>query len=162
MVVDKKTKKFDFVSLYPSKSSWNFSKEKECNNIIKEWHMTFKSSDLKRKNFLYLLNNNLSEIRPFYIKEDLWIKYFSFSNLLCAHAIRAITNPIPIEEYHLRFFLREEFKCLCRFHPIKSRCYIFYKCKRFNRYWNLIREIMNYIISFLEFNPNKLAVISLK
>ena len=91
--------------------------------------MTFKSSDLKRKNFLHLLNNNLSEIKPSYTKGGSWTKHFSFSNLLCAYATRAITNHTLIEEYHLRFFLREEFKCPCRFHPIKSRCYIFYECR---------------------------------
>jgi len=44
---------------------------------------------------------------------------FEHSNGLCAHASRAITNHTPIGEYRLRFFSREEFKCLCDLYPIK-------------------------------------------
>jgi len=73
--VDKETKKFDLIPLYPSKTSWDFNK-KECNNIIKEWHTTFKTLHLKGKNFLNLLNNNLSDIKPSYIKGGPWIKQF--------------------------------------------------------------------------------------
>ena len=40
---------------------------------------------------------------------------------------RAITNHAPIGEYCLRFFPREEFKCLCRFYPIESRHHILYE-----------------------------------
>jgi len=69
VTVDKKTKKFDLIPLYLSKSSWDFSKKEEYDNIIKEWHMTFKSSDFKGRNFLHLLNNDLSEIEPSYMKE---------------------------------------------------------------------------------------------
>ena len=83
--------------------------------------MTFKLSDLKRRNFLQLLNNNLSEIEPTYTKGSLWLEHFSFSNLLCAWTTQAITNHILIGEYCLKFFTREEFKYLCRSYPIKSR-----------------------------------------
>ena len=54
--VDKETKKFDLIPLYPSKTSWDFSKKKECDNIIKEWHNEFKTSSLKGNFFLNLLN----------------------------------------------------------------------------------------------------------
>ena len=63
--------------------SWNFNKKEECDNIIKEWCTTFKTPNLKRIKFLNFLNNNLSIIKPSYIKGDPWIKQFSFSNLLC-------------------------------------------------------------------------------
>jgi len=53
---DKETKKFDLILLYPSKMSWDFSKKKECDNIIKEWHNEFKTSSLKGNFFLNLLN----------------------------------------------------------------------------------------------------------
>jgi len=36
IVVDKKTKKFNLIPLYPSKTSWDFNKKEECDNIIKE------------------------------------------------------------------------------------------------------------------------------
>jgi len=65
---------------------WDYSKKKECNNTINEWCSTFKLSNLKGRNFLQLLNNNLSEIEPAYTKEGSWLKYFGFSNSLCAQA----------------------------------------------------------------------------
>ena len=71
MAVDKETKKFDLIPLYPSKMLWDFNKKKEYDNIIKEWCTTFKTSNLKERNFLNLLNNNLSDIEPSYMKGDL-------------------------------------------------------------------------------------------
>jgi len=82
--VDKKIRVFNLVPLYPSKVSWDYSEKEECNNIINEWHLTFKLSNLKGRNFLQLLNNNLSEIEPAYMKEGPWLKHFGFSNSLCA------------------------------------------------------------------------------
>ena len=45
-------------------------KKEECNNIIQEWHDKFKMSKLKRRNFLNLLNNNLSDIESLYSKGE--------------------------------------------------------------------------------------------
>ena len=81
-LVDKDMKKFNLVPLYPSKTSWDFTKKKECDNIIEEWHTSFKMSNCKGRNFLNLLNNDLSNIKPSYTKGGPWIKQFSFSNLL--------------------------------------------------------------------------------
>jgi len=64
--------------------SWDFTKKEKCNNIIEEWHTSFKTSNLKGRNFLNLLNNDLSNIKPSYIKGELWIEQFGFSNLFCA------------------------------------------------------------------------------
>ena len=150
----KKTKKFDLISLYLSKLLWNYNKKEKCDNIIKEWHIIFKSSNLKERNFLQLLNNNLLEIKLSYIKEGLYLKHFGFSNLLCTHATQAITNHTLIKEYCLRFFPREEFKCPYRLYPIELRHHILYEYRQFNKYWNPMRETINYFISFLEFNPN--------
>jgi len=36
-MVDKETKKFDLIPLYLNKSSWDFSKKKECDDIIRDW-----------------------------------------------------------------------------------------------------------------------------
>ena len=71
-VVNKETRKFNLVPLYPSKELWNYSKKEKCNNIIREWHSTFKSSNLKGRNFLPLSNNDLSEFKPTYTKRGLW------------------------------------------------------------------------------------------
>ena len=153
-MVDEEIKKFDLIPLYLRKLSWNFSKKEKCNDIIKKWHITFKLSDFKERNFLHLLNNDLSETKPSYMKGGSWIKHFGFSNLLYAYTTRAITNHALIGEYCLRFFYREEFKCSCRFYSIKLKYHILYEYRWFNKYWNLMREMMNQFISFLEFNPN--------
>jgi len=69
--VDKDTKKLNLILLYSSKMSWNFSKKKKYNDIIKEWHDKFKTSSLERKFFLNLLNNDLLDIEFFYIEGEL-------------------------------------------------------------------------------------------
>jgi len=73
---------------------------------------------------------------------------------LYAKATRAITNHTPTEEYYLCFFSEEDLNCLYGFYPIKFRCHILYKYRRFNNYWNPIRDIISQFISFLEYNPN--------
>jgi len=83
-------KKFNLIPLSPSKVSWDFSKKEECNNIIKNWQMTFQTSDLRGNQFLELLDDELHLIVPSYIKGGPWIRHFGHSNLLCARASRAI------------------------------------------------------------------------
>ena len=79
---------------------------------------------------------------------------FGHSNSLCARVMRAIINHAPIREYQLRFFSREDFSCPCGFYPLELRCHILYKCKRFNKYWNLRRDTISHFILFLEFNSS--------
>ena len=67
-MVDKETKQFNLTPLHLSKELWDYSKRRECDVIIKEWHSTFKSSNLKGRNFLQLLNNDLLEIELAYTK----------------------------------------------------------------------------------------------
>ena len=107
--------------------------------MIKEWHTEFKILNLKERNFLNMLNNNLSNIESSYIKGGPWIKNFSFLNSLYTWAI---TNHAPIKEYQFIFFPREEFSCLYRVYPIKTRCHILYDCRRFNKYWNPRRDML--------------------
>ena len=116
--------------------------------------MTFQASNTKGRQFLDLLDNNLQPIKPLYSKEGLWLKYFSHFNLLYTRALRAIVNHTPIGEYCLIFFPQEEFKCLYRQYPIKTRQHILYKCERFNNYWNLRQDTIAYFMLFLEFNSN--------
>ena len=98
--------------------------------------MIFQASDFKGKHFLDLLDDNFNAIEPYYTKRGPWLKSFGHSNSLCVHATRAITNHASISEYRLRFFPREEFKCLCGLYPIKTRYHILHKYRRFNGYWN--------------------------
>ena len=94
--------------------------------------MTFQASDGKGQQFLDLVDSNLNAIEPSYTKRNPWLQSFSHSNLLYACATRAITNHVPIGEYWLRFFPKEEFKCPCGSFPIELRRYILYNCMRFS------------------------------
>ena len=114
----------------------------------------FQASDGKGKHFLDLVDDNLNSIKPAYTKEGPWLQVLGHSNLLYAHAMRAITNHAPIGEYQLRFFLNKDFKCPCNNYPIKTRRHILYECSRFNGYWNSRRDSLNYFTMFLITNPN--------
>ena len=151
------TKSFNPIPLFPCKSSWEFSKKSEYDDLAKRWRMIFQALDLKGKHFLDLVNSNNNIIEPLYIKDSSWLKHLGYSNSLCARALRAITNHAPIGEYRLRFFPREDFSCLCGLHPIETRWYILHKYKRFNNYWNLRRDSISHFIMFLESNSNVFA-----
>jgi len=152
LAVDKETKKFNLTPLLPCKTSWDFDKKSKYNSI--NWCMTFQVSDFKGKQFLDFLDNELYSIELLYTKGSSWLKYFSYSNSLCARATRAITNHTPTGEYCLCFFPKEDFNCLCGSNPIKSRHHILHECRRFNNYWNPMRDPISQFVSFLEFNPN--------
>ena len=152
--VDKETKAFNPILLFPSKTSWDFSKKSECNNILNVWKMTFQASDLKGKQFLDLLDDNNNIIEPSYAKGGSWLKVFGYSNLLCVCTSWAITNHAPIGKYRLKFFSREEFKCPCRSYPIESRHHILHECDRFDRYWNPRRDLLGHVVMFLVANPS--------
>ena len=132
--VDKDSKSFVVMPSFPSKTSWEFCKKSDSDNLIKLWKMTFQASDGKGKNFLELLDDDLNIIEPSYTKGGPWLQLIGHSNSLCARATRAITNHTPIGEYKLRFFPKEEFSCPCNEYPIESRRHILYDCKRFNGY----------------------------
>jgi len=150
--VDKETKKFNLVFLFPCKNSWEFSKKCKSDNTLNVWKITFQASNFKESQFLDLVNDDNNSIEPTYAKNRSWLKSFSHSNLLCARATRAITSHALIGEYRLWFFPREEFKCSYGFYPIKSRHHILHECGRFNRYWNLRRDLLSYLVMFLVFN----------
>ena len=114
--------------------------------------MIFQAVDFKGQQFLELCDDNNNPIEPSYAKGGSWLKHFSHSNLLCARATRAITNHTPIGEYRLRFFPREDFSCLCGNYPIETRRHILHECRRYNKYWNLRRDMISHFILFLEFN----------
>ena len=131
--IDIESKSFNLTPLFPNKNSWDFSKKSECNNKILE---------------------------PTYSKDGTWLQYIGHSNILCARATRAITNHALISEYHLHFFPREEFSCLCGLYPIETRHYILHECRRFNEYWNPRKDLVAYFVLFLELNPNVFAFLS--
>jgi len=116
--------------------------------------MTFQASDLKEKQFLDLLDENIIIIELSYTKGESWLKIFSHSNSLYVHASQAITNHTPIGEYKLRFFFREEFECSCGSYSIETRHHILYECDRFNGYWNPRRDSLGYLTMFLVANPS--------
>jgi len=97
--VDKDSKSFNPIPSYPCKISWDYCKKSDSDDIINQWKMTFQSLDGKEKHFLDLLDNNFNTIELTYTKGGPWPQVFSYSNSLCAQAMRAITNHAPIEEY---------------------------------------------------------------
>ena len=158
--MDRETKQFCHILLFPCKSSWDFSKKSECDNIIKNWKMTFQALDLKGHHFLDIVNNDDNPIKPSYANDRSWLKYFGHSNSLCARVMRAIDNHAPISEYRLRFFPQKKFKCPCSLYPIEIRHYILHECRRFNEYWNLRRDTLSYFTLFLEFNRDAFVFIN--
>ena len=139
--------------------SWDYCKKIDSDNIINYWKMMFQASDGKGRHFLDLLDDNFNAIEPPYTKGGPWLQAFGHSNLLCARAMRAITNHAPIGEYRLRFFPNEEFKCPCSNYPIESRRHILHDCIRFNGYWNPRRDSLSHFIMFLIANPNAFTFI---
>jgi len=150
--VDKETKTFNLIPLFPCKISWDFSKKSKSDAILKVCKMMFQASNLKGNQFLDLLDNDNNIIEPSYIKGGSWLKMFGHSNSLYAHATRSITSHTSIGEYRLRFFLRKEFKCPCSVYPIESRYHILYKYGRFNGYWNLRSDSLSHFVMFLVTN----------
>ena len=114
--------------MLPSKLSWDFSRKKECDDLINIWRMTFQASDFKSNNFLDLVDSDNNLLNLSYIKSGLWLQYIGLSNFLCTRASKAITNHMPIGEYRPRFFPSEEFKCLCGQYPIETRHHILHNC----------------------------------
>ena len=152
--VNKDSKSFNLLLSFSYKSSWNFCKKHDCDLILLQWRMSFQASDNKGKNFLKLLDNESNPLKPSTIKDSPWLQYFGHSNTLYTRTTRVIVNHVPIGEYWLRFFPREEFECPCGLYPIESRQHILHKYKRFNNYWNPRRDSISHVILFLEFNSN--------
>jgi len=67
-------------------------------------------------------------------------------------------NHIPIGEYRLRSFPKEFITCSCSIYPIKTRRYILFECLKYKKSWNLKRESLKDILTFLEFNPRAFCV----
>jgi len=152
--VDNETKKHHLTSTFLWRVSWEFSKKRGCNNLVKKWKITFQASNIKGQNFLELLDNENNPLELSYSKGGTWLKYFEHSNSLCARSSRTIINHTPIEEYCLKFFPHEDFKCPCGNYPIELRRHILHEYKRFNNYWNLRRDTIEHFVSFLIFNSS--------
>ena len=130
-IVDKETKKLDLTPIFPCKSSWDFSRKNECNNILNSWKMHFQALDDKGQHFLELLDDDSKPIEPLISKGGTWLKY-------C-----------------LRFFPWKEFKCPCGLYPIESRWHILHECRRYDNYWNPRRDSIVHLTLFLEFNSSQ-------
>ena len=104
-VVDKEIKSFNLSSFFLYKLSWDYSQKKECNKLSNTWKITSQAPELKGWYFLDLYDNDNNLIKPSYIKDSFWLKYFGHSNSLYAKATRAITNYALKDKYRLRFLL---------------------------------------------------------
>ena len=152
--IDRDSKAFSVTPSYLTKLSWDFCKKSDCDELSKLWKMTFQASDGKGNHFLDLLDDNLNVIELSYARGRPWLQAIGHLNLLCAHAVRAITNHAPIGEYRLQFFPNIDFTCPYNNYPIKLRRHILYDCQRFNRYWNPRRDTLKHFVMFLTSNPN--------
>ena len=159
--VDKDLKSFRPIPILPNKTSWDYYKKVDSDNIVNLWKMTFQVLDRKGRHFLNLVNDNLETIELSYTKGGPWLQSFGHSNLLCARATRAITNHAPIGEYHLQFFPNKDFKCLCGSYPIETRRHILHEYTRYNRYWNPKRDALSHFVMFLSANPKAFAFIDI-
>ena len=65
---DKDSKSFVVTPSYPSKTSWEFCKKSNSDELIKLWKMMFQASEGRGKNFLELLDDNLNVVEPSYAK----------------------------------------------------------------------------------------------
>jgi len=99
LLVDKKSKLYKISPILSSKTLWDFSKKEECDSIVKKWQMYFQASNYKGRNFLNLNKNNNNSIYSTYSKDGVWLKNFSYSNLLYIHITRLITNHTPTGKY---------------------------------------------------------------
>ena len=60
--VNKDSKSFNLTPSFSCKISWDYCRKLDCNNIIKQWRMTFQAADRKGKHFLDLLDDNFNII----------------------------------------------------------------------------------------------------
>ena len=81
--VNSETRKYQQNPSFPWITLWNFSKKRECNDIINEWEMIFQTSDGKGRNFLDLVDDENNPLELSYSKDNTWLQYFGHSNLLC-------------------------------------------------------------------------------
>ena len=150
LLVDKESKYLKINPILSSKSSWEFSRKEECDSIMYKWQIYFQASEYKGRNFLKLNNDDNTLIYSTYTKGKAWLKHFGSS--LCACITRLVTDHAPISEYKLRFFSKESIACLCGNYPIEMRRYILFECLQYKKSWNLKRELLQDILTFLEFN----------
>ena len=72
-LVDKDSKNFDSMPIFPCRLSWDYCKKCECDFVNSQWKMSFQVSDLKGRNFLELLDSDQNPIKPSTIKGSPWL-----------------------------------------------------------------------------------------
>ena len=84
--INKNSKSFKSTPIFPCKTSWDFRKKTDSDDIVKQWKMRFQASDGKGNDFLDLLDNDYNIIKLLYVKEGPWLQAFGHSNSLCTRA----------------------------------------------------------------------------
>ena len=128
LIIDKESKCFGCQPILPSRTSQDFSKNKNTTLLFTNGRQFFKP--LITKEFFLDLNNDKEE-----------------------HICLIITNHISIDKYRLRFFPKESIACLYNNYSIETRRHILFECLRFNKCWNPKRKSLINILMFLKFNP---------
>jgi len=111
-LIDNQVKAANDTPTLPSKNSL-FSKKKECDNILREWQVSFASSQKKGQLFLDFEDEKQHTIKPTYAKGSSWLPFIGFTNVLCACFTHMTTGHAPIGEYHQCFFPNSSLSCLC-------------------------------------------------
>ena len=86
-IVDKETKDFNLVPIFPCKSSYDFDRKNKYDEILNNWKMIFQVSNTKGRYFLELLDVELNPIELSYFKGGLWLKFFGHSNSLLSRSL---------------------------------------------------------------------------
>ena len=66
--VDKDSKSFNLFPFFPCKTSWDYCRKVDCNDIIKQWKITFQALDGRGNQFLDLLDDDFNAIELTYTK----------------------------------------------------------------------------------------------
>ena len=69
---DKETK-ISLLPLFSSKTSWDFSRKEEADNIIGQWQMCHQASEFKGSQFFVLKDSNDADLVPTYTKGGTWL-----------------------------------------------------------------------------------------
>jgi len=129
-LVDDQVKATASTPTLPSKNSFLFSRKKECDNILKEWQVSFSSSQKKGQLFLDFEDEKEQVLKPTYVKGGSWLPSIGFSNSLYTRFTHMTTGHAPISEYCQRFFPNSPTSCPCSKVDVQTREHIVMQCDR--------------------------------
>jgi len=153
-LVDDQVKATASTPTLPSKNSFLFSRKKECDNILKEWQVSFSSSQKKDQLFLDFEDEKERVLKPTYVKGGSWLPSIGFSNSLCTRFTHMTTGHAPISEYCQRFFPNSPTSCPCSKVDVQTREHIVMQCDQYKQSTRPCNTVINSFVHFLADNPS--------